>query len=170
MSATCPEPTGRPRPARRPRQATPRRPARGLGAIAVIAVLVVLAGIAAAMVRLGTQGAVTTQQDVDGLRAQAAARSGLEWGLYQALKGSWTSCAGASQTLDLSADLPGLRVTVSCSSSLYYEGQDASGTDVPVRLFTIDAVACNAASSCPDASAALRMGYVEARRQVQATN
>jgi hypothetical protein len=31
-------------------------------------------------------------------------------------------------------------------------------------------VACNSATSCPDATAAVRSGYAEARRQVQATN
>jgi MSHA biogenesis protein MshP len=155
------------RPHRRHRQPTP--PARGLGAIAVIVVLVLLATVAAAVVRFGQQGQTMVQQDVQGLRAGAAARAGIEWGLYQALKGSWTSCGGTTQTLDLSAD-GGMRVTVTCNSAAYTEGQDAAGADQTVRLFTIDAVACNSATSCPDAAAAVRSGYVEVRRQVQATD
>jgi len=71
------------------------------------------------------------------------------------LKGSWTTCCNASQTLDLSAE-GGMRVTVSCNSA--------------VRLFTIDAVVCNGSTSCADATAAVSSGYAEARRQVQATN
>lgn len=144
-------------------------PSRGLGAVAVIVVLVLLAVVAAAVVRFGIQGQTMVQQDVQALRAGAAARSGIDWGLFQALKGSWTTCSNASQTLDLTAD-SGMRVTVSCSSVVYNEGKDSSGADRAVRLFTIDAVACNSATSCPDATAAVRSGYAEARRQVQATN
>ncbi len=144
-------------------------PLRGLGAVSVIVVLVLLAAVAAAVVRFGVQGQTMVQQDVQALRANAAARAGIEWGLYQALKGSWASCSNASQTLDLSAD-GGMRVTLACSSSVYNEGKDSSGADQPVRMFTIDAVACNSSSSCPDATAAVRSGYVEARRQVQATD
>jgi len=148
---------------------TVQRLPRGLGAVAVIVVLVLLATVAAAVVRFGQQGQTMVQQDVQGLRASTAARAGIEWGLYQALKGSWTSCSGTSQTLDLSAD-SGMRVTVSCSSALYNEGKDAAGADRQVRMFTIDAVACNGSTSCPDATAAVGTGYVEARRQVQAVN
>jgi len=45
-----------------------------------------------------------------------------------------------------------------------------AGADQAVRLFTIDAVACNGSTSCPNATAAARSGCAEARRQVQATN
>lgn len=144
-------------------------PARGLGAVAVIVVLVLLAAVAAAVVRFGQQGQTMVQQDVQALRASAAARAGIEWGLYQALKGSWTSCNAASQTLDLAAD-GGMRVTVSCGSSVYNEGLDSTGSNRTVRLYTIDAVACNGSATCPDAAAAVRSGYAEARRQVQATS
>ena len=143
---------------------------RGLGAVAVIVVLVGLSAMAAALLRLGQQAQAGTAQDLLGTRASAAARSGVEWGLYQALKGAWTACSGASQTLDLSADAAGLRVTVRCDSTLYNEGLDASGNVRTVRLYTVDAVACNGGASCPDAAAAVRSGYVERRRQAQAEN
>jgi MSHA biogenesis protein MshP len=151
------------------RRCRPATPPHGLGAVAVIVVLVLLAAVAAAVVRFGVQGQTMVQQDVQALRAGAAARAGIEWGLYQALKGTWTNCNGASQTLDLRAD-GGMRVTVSCDQAQYWEGQDSSGADRRVRLFTIDAVACNGSSNCPDAAAATRAGYVEARRQVQLTD
>ncbi len=85
------------------------------------------------------------------------------------LKGSWTTCCNASQTLDLSAE-GGMRVTVSCNSAVYNEGKTSAGADSAVRLFTIDAVVCNGSTSCADATAAVSSGYAEARRQVQATN
>lgn len=147
------------------------RASAGFGAIAAIFVLVVLASLAAAIVRIGQSTQTGSAQDILGARAWAAARAGTEWGLYQALKGSWTTCSGASQTLDLRADT-GVRVTVRCSSTVYNEGETDAGATQTVRLYTIDAVACNttstSASACPDNARAVQPGYIERRRQVQA--
>ncbi len=141
---------------------------RGFGVIAAIVVLVILSALAAALVRFGAVAQTTAAQAVLAARAWQAAKAGTEWGLYQAFKGSWTSCSSASQTLDLTSDL-GFRVTVSCDSRSYNEGETSPGTARSVRIFTIDAVACNS-TTCPDNSAATAPGYVERRRQVQATN
>lgn len=143
---------------------------RGLGVVAVIVVLVALASMAAAVLRMGQQASTVTAQDLQGAMASAAARSGVEWGLYQALKGAWTSCSNTSQTQDHGN---GLRVTVSCDSRVFNEGELSPGTPQTVRVFTLDAVACTsstATTACPDAAAAVRSGYVERRRQVQAVN
>ena len=144
------------------------RPARGLGAIAVIVVLVALAALAAAVLRLGRQAQGTSSQDLLSTRASVAARAGVEWGLYQALKGSWTSCSNANQTLDMDTDT-GMKVAVSCDSRSFNEGESAPGVPLVVRVFTIESLACNS-SACPDATAAVRSGYVERRRQVQMVN
>lgn len=150
-------------------QTTPlQRGERGLGSIAVIVVLVVLASLAAAIVRLGHGTQTGLAQDVLGARAWAAVRAGNEWGLYQALKGGWSVCSNTSQTLDLAAET-GMRVTVSCSSTLYNEGETTPGIAQSLRVYTIDAVACNSTSACPDNSRAIQPGYVERRRQVHAT-
>lgn len=147
----------------------PRRPtrSRGLGAVAVIMVLVVLAAMAAALLRLGQQSQSATTQDLMGARANVAARSGLEWGLYQAFKGSWTTCSSASQTIDGGG---GLKITVSCDSRLFKEGEDDTGTPRSVRVFTLDAVSCTSTTACPDATASATGGYVERRSQVQTVN
>ena len=142
---------------------------RGLGAIAVILVLVLLSALAAAVVRLSQGQQTGLALDIGAARASAAARAGVEWGLYQAFKGGWTTCAGASQTLDLTTDT-GMRVTVTCNSSSYNEGESAPGTPRVVRIYTLDAVACNGGSTCPDATAAGRPGYVERRRQAHASD
>jgi MSHA biogenesis protein MshP len=142
---------------------------RGLGAVAAIVVLVMLATLAAAIVRLGGAAQAGLAQDLMGERASQAARAGIEWGLFQAYKGAWTACAGATQTLDLSAD-HGLRVTVSCNSTAYNEGETAPGTPRVLRVYTLDAVACASTTACPDATRATEPGYVERRRQVQATD
>jgi MSHA biogenesis protein MshP len=39
-----------------------------------------------------------------------------------------------------------------------------------VRVFTIEAVACNSATACPDATRATQPGYVERMLRVQAVN
>jgi MSHA biogenesis protein MshP len=140
---------------------------RGFGAIAAIVVLVILAAMAAALVSIGTSQQITSAQDVMSARAWQVARSGNEWGLFQALKGTWISCNGASQTLDLSADT-GFHVTVSCDSWLYNEGESVPGTAQTVRLFRITAVACTVAQ-CPGADAS-SPGYIERTRVVISTN
>ena len=141
---------------------------RGFGAIAAIFVLVVLAALAAAIVRFGSVAQSSIAQNLLSARASQAANAGTEWGLYQALKGSWTTCSGASQTLDLTASI-GFRVTVSCDSRSFNEGETAPAVPSVVRIYTIDAVACNS-TSCPDDSAATGPTYIERRRQVQAAN
>lgn len=152
-----------------PSSTIPRRgraPARGLGVIAALVVLVLLSTLAAAVVRLTWTQQTTLAQDIDSARAFQGAYAGTQWGMYQALKGSWTTCAGASQTLDLRSSM-GVRVTVSCTSDEYNEGETTAGTGTPstVRLYTITAVACNgAAATCPDNASVTRPNYVERMR------
>ena len=139
---------------------------RGFGSVAILVVLVLLAAMAAAIVRLSSTAQSSSALDTLSARADQAARAGVEWGLYQAFKGAWTSCSGASQTLDLRTDM-GMMVTVSCSSNTYNEGESSPNVAKVLRVYTIDATACNSAS-CPDNVRATQKGYVERRRQVQA--
>jgi MSHA biogenesis protein MshP len=139
----------------------------GLGAVAAMLVLVLLAALAAAVVRLGWTQQVTFGQDINASRAVQASNAGVQWGFYQARLGIWngSACNGASQTLDLRTDL-GFRVTVSCSTDLYNEGEDSNGNPVTVRLYTVESIACNgAAASCPDAASVGSPHYVERRRR-----
>lgn len=142
---------------------------QGFGAIVAIVILVILAVLAAAIVSLGTTQQMTSAQDVMSAKAWQAARAGNEWGLYQALKGTWTSCSGASQPLDLTADT-GFHVTVSCDSWPYNEGESVPGTAQTVRLYRIKAVACPA-TTCPASDASVAgAGYIERTRVVIATD
>ncbi|HIV73439.1 MAG TPA: MSHA biogenesis protein MshP [Candidatus Aquabacterium excrementipullorum] len=152
------------------------RKARGLGALAALVIVVLLSGLAAAVVRLGWSSQTGMAQDVTSARALRAANSGAEWGLFQALTtgGTWTSCANATQTLDLRADT-GFIVTVTCSSTLYNEGQTRdetadTTTASTVRVYTISAVACSSTTSCPDNSLAANVAYVERERLVHASS
>lgn len=142
---------------------------RGFGAIMAIVVLVVLAALAAAIVRFGAVAQSTSAHNLLSARALQAARAGTEWGLYQAFKGSWTACSGASQTLDLSAST-GMRVTVNCDSHGFNEGESAPGTPRAVRIYSIDAVACSSTTACPDNAAATGPHYIERRLEVQASD
>ena len=154
---------------RRPGHPRRRGRQRGLGAVMIIVVLVVLAGIAAAIVRLAAEAHTTSAQELMAARAAQSARAGLQWGLYQALKGTWTTCSGASSTIDMGSE-NGMRVTVGCDSTLYNEGESSPGTPQTVRVYTLDAVACNSSTACPDNALVAQPGYVERRWQIQATN
>lgn len=141
----------------------------GMGAIAAIVVLVVLAGLSAAVVRLGSASASASAQEIDSARATHAARAGLQWGLFQAFKGSWTGCNGTVQNLDLRSST-GMTVALRCDSTAYNEGESAPGVPQVVRVFTIEAVACNSATACPDSTRVSQPGYVERMLRVQAVN
>jgi MSHA biogenesis protein MshP len=142
---------------------------KGLGALAAVIVLVLLAGLAAAVVRMGWTSQMGTSMDVMGARARHAANAGADWGLFQAFRGGWQTCANVSQTLDLRADT-GMFVTVTCRSTVYSEGQDGNGANQNVRVYNISAVACNGSASCPDNARVGSSTYVERERLVQATD
>lgn len=143
----------------------------GFGAIAAIVILVILASLAAAITIFGTAQQLGSAQDVLSARAWAAARTGNEWGLFQALRsgGSWTACSSASQTLDLSATA-GFWVTVTCDSKPYNEGESTPGTPKVVRVYRIESTACNNATCPGNAAVSTSLGYIERKRQVIATN
>jgi MSHA biogenesis protein MshP len=148
-----------------------KRRHHGFGAIAAIVVLVLLALLAATVVRMsrGAQGGFA--QELQAARVHSAARAGIDWGLWQLLRGSWVGCSGGlTQTLDLRSTT-GARVTVSCSVNTYNEGSTAPGVPRVVRVYSLRAVACTgAAASCPDNAAATSSQYVERERAVTLTD
>lgn len=137
-----------------------RRRQAGFGAIAAIVVLVILAALAAAMTRFGSIQHMTSAQDVLAVRALAAARSGVEWGLHQALKPSPTVCGSKNLPVE-----DGFTVSVTCAQSAEFrEGESAAGIPEKISLYTLTATACNmptAAGACPNAAAVTVPGYVE---------
>ena len=147
----------------------------GVGVVAALFVLVVLSVLGAAIARLGWTQQISSAQDLEGARAQRAANSGAEWGLHEALRGGWSNCNGATQTLTgMSGGTElGMTVTVTCNHDAHVEGQTSTGstfTDRTVRVYRIDAVACNSTAGCPDATRVASPGYIERRRQVQASD
>lgn len=149
---------------------TPVKPVRrkgGFAYIAAIVFLVVLAGMALALLRLQTTQQGTIDSSVLGMRAGQAARGGLEWGLYQLRGGSREDCTAIDKKnlADFAADT-GFKVTLRCSAQPYGEGQGENGP-LTKNIFALEATACNGAgSTCPDAGSVARAGYVERKRSV----
>ena len=136
----------------------------GFAYIAAIVLLVVVAGMATALLRLtGTQQS-TVNQALLGAKASLVARAGIEWG--------FRLCPTTSGMTDLSQfkSETGFNVSVDCQFTDYQEGERASGqTSVSQvkRIVQIRAVACNgSAARCPDANANIVAGaeYVERAR------
>ena len=103
--------------------------ARGFSLPTAIFLLVILALLGAFMVSLSTTQNITATQDVQGSRAYRAARSGLEWALYN-LKSPAIACPAASTVLAID----GFSVTVACSLPLPVH--DEGGTPRYVFLVT----------------------------------
>jgi len=97
---------------------------RGFSIVTAIFLLVVLAAMGAFMVTFSTVQHITSAQDVQGVRAYQAARAGIEWGAYQAVRNA--SCVGSTVLPQLGGALAGFAVTVLCAASgPYTEGNTA---------------------------------------------
>ena len=95
---------------------------KGFSLITAIFLLVVLATLMGYMVSLRVVQQSTIVMSVQGARAYQAARSALEYGIFQALN---TATCNASETLTFSADdlsLAPFSVDLSCSLSVHTEG------------------------------------------------
>lgn len=141
---------------------------RGFTMVSAIFILVVLALLGAAIVTVSTSQQLGSTSDLLGTRAYAAARAGIEWGLYQVnSSNSWSSttpntrtCPTSPTTFALPATastLSGFTVTVTCTP--YPDAANGGPT-----VYQIDAVACNVpVGSCPGT---LGRTYVERRMRV----
>ena len=108
-----------------------------------IFLLVILASLAAFLVRISVTQSTTSAQDVQGVRAYQAARAGVEWGLYQVLdpgnatvvlpsNAAWPNqpaCVSGSITIE------GFTVDVSCTASDYLE----AGNNRRIRVYRLTA-------------------------------
>ncbi len=134
---------------RHPLQARPPGRQRGFALVAAIFLIVVLSSLGLYMVRISAIQHQTVNVALLGARAFHAARTGIEWGVYQALDGNCTT-----QTLNLSeGGLDGFDVDVTCTSSAHTETGDT------YNIFVIDVEARAGAYGNPD--------YVS--RRIQAT-
>jgi MSHA biogenesis protein MshP len=122
----------------------PRYPRRlrqaGVGLVTAIFLLVVLAGLAVAMVSVYTAQQASSNLDLQGARAYQAARAGLEWGLFRQLRTNpKDGCInGATFGMPAGTSLSGFTVVVSCTQS---------GLAGGLLQVTLASTACNIADS-----------------------
>lgn len=158
-----------------------RSRASGFAYVAAVVLLVLVAGVALAMLRLTGSQQRTADQALLSARASLAARAGIEWAFLQLtpLCVALPQSAGAPLPAvtpvlldDMRSD-SGFLVSVSCSYRVYGEGEQLIGLDTPTptllplrkRIYEITAVACNGSgSTCPDPGSVGRADYVERAR------
>ena len=105
-----------------------RQQQRGMALVAALFLIVMLAMLAIFTVRVGAAGDQDANSALMQSRALAAARSGLEYGAYRALKSAWCNTLpppAAPVTANLNrpaAALSGFAVTVSCSRASHVAG------------------------------------------------
>lgn len=137
-------------------------PNSGLSLITAIFLMLILSALGLYIVNLSTVQHSTSALDLQGSRAYHAARTGLEFGAFQAIVNA--SCP-ATTSLVLGgalADFTG--VTVLCVSTVHTEGTTAK------TFYRITATACNqpAAGACPNPAPGAN--YVERELQLSVIN
>ena len=95
---------------------------RGFLLPAAVFLLVVLAGLAAFLLRVSATAQQDAAFDIQGARAYQAARAGIDLGLFQVQRNS--VCIG-SQSVTLPAGFNGFSVTLTCSATAFQEGGNA---------------------------------------------
>lgn len=126
---------------------------RGLSAMLVLAVMVLLAGVATYAVSLVTSASNSQAREVAHARTVQVAQTGLDWGRYLISNGPAPQCAALTQLNTLPGNLASMTASVRCVQVL-----NTTESGSPLRMFRIDVSACNAAS-CPQAAAG--KDYVE---------
>ena len=118
-----------------------RRRARGVSLLTAVFLVVVLASLAAAIARVSMVQSSSGALDMLGVQAYQAARSGLEWGMFQQLRAAPPNgaCIASPSTFAMPASggLRSFTVTVRCAQ----HAANAPGNTT--NRWTITAVACN---------------------------
>ena len=104
---------------------------RGFSLITAIFLLVIVAGLVAYMTNIRVVQQTTLVYGVQGARAIQAARSGIEWGIYQSIVNG--SCAGSTSFSDPA--FAGFNIEVRCGQTTHIEGV------TPIDTFQLTAIA-----------------------------
>jgi MSHA biogenesis protein MshP len=105
----------------------------GFGLVAAMFLIIVVALVIAAMSRLSSAQHGTNSLAIQQARAYQAARSGLDWGITQAINAG--NCAAGNPSL-AGGNLSDFAVVVACTSSGYTNEQ---GTAITIFRFTATA-------------------------------
>jgi MSHA biogenesis protein MshP len=109
---------------------------RGVGLVTAIFLLVVIAGLAAALVTVFTSQQAGSALDQQGTRAYQAARAGIEWGLFRKTQAKVCD-ATTTFALPSGTTLSGFTVTVACAAV------PGPGGSTDLARTVIRATACN---------------------------
>lgn len=133
-----------------------RRSQRGLSALLIIAVLVLLGGLTTYAVGLVTSVHSGYAREMLFARADQAAQAGLDWGQFRVRALPAATCTAAQSITTLPGTLQAYTVTVRCVATGPYAEGAASR-----RSYRISATACNQplAGACPNTVAGA--DYVE---------
>jgi MSHA biogenesis protein MshP len=149
-----------------------QKTARGFAVISALFILVVLAALGAFIMSISSNQQIGSALDVQGVRAYAAARSGVEWGLFQvnstpAYNFGYTSTDPNTRACPVSptsfiaaaTTLTSFTITVTCVAT--------SGTNNGPTIYQVLSVACNQPSGgiCPNTTSP-GSNYVERRLDV----
>lgn len=115
---------------------------RGFSLVSAIFLLVVIAALATFAVTLSTTQQQSSALDVQGARAYQAARAGIEWGAYQALRNN--SCVATTPLAALPNTLASFSVTVDCSSTA------ATEANVTVTMYQLTSTATQGTAATAD--------------------
>lgn len=135
-----------------------RKRERGFTMMAAIFIVVVLTALGAFIMSVSTNQQIGSAMDVQGVRVYQAARSGIEWGLYQRLQAS--NCAAINSFVPVAPTLSTFTVTVTCLATV-----DANGGPT---VYSVTSTACNqptAGGVCPN-TIAPGANYLERRLEV----
>jgi MSHA biogenesis protein MshP len=130
----------------------------GFALVNAIFLLLLMAGLAALVANFSASQHAGSAMDVQGSQAYQAARSGIEWGVYQQLRS--TSCVATTSFTPPAPTLSAYRVTVTCTKF--------PGATADLDVYQIESTACNqpdGAGTCPGTAGGAH--YIE--RQLQVT-
>lgn len=121
------------------------RKSGGFSIVSAIFLLVVIAGLAAAILNISAGQQRSSALDVQGVRAYQAARAGIEWGLYQQ-RVNGQCLPAASIAAPAATTLSTFTITVRCT--------ETAGAAPNLTRWKITSSACNepAGGSCPNAA------------------
>ncbi len=109
----------------------PSRTEQGFTLVAAIFLLVVVAALVVYVTNIRVVQQTTLLYGVQGARATQAARSGVEWGIYQSIVNG--SCAASTTFTDVA--LAGFSIEVQCDQTSHTEGT------TPINTYRLTAIA-----------------------------
>ncbi|MBZ0105780.1 MAG: hypothetical protein K8H84_09130 [Sulfuricella denitrificans] len=130
----------------------------GFALVNAIFLLLLMAGLAALIANFSASQHAGSAMDVQGSQAYQAARSGIEWGVYQQLRSA--SCVTKTSFTAPAPTLSSFRITVRCTKF--------AGATPDMDVYQVESTACNqpdGGGDCPGTAGGAH--YIERQLQVK---